>query len=44
MCQLLAQTLARLRVDLVETATGGVVPGNRHRTAALARWYPQGRA
>jgi hypothetical protein len=41
--QLLAQTLARLRVDLVETASGGVVSNNRHRTAALARWYPTGR-
>ena len=41
--QLLAQTLARLRVDLVETASGGVVSNNRHRTAALARGYPTGR-
>jgi hypothetical protein len=43
-CQLLAQTLARLRVDVVETATGGTVTNNRHRAAALARWYPAGRA
>jgi hypothetical protein len=37
-CQLLAQTLARLRVDVVETATSGTVAGNRYRDAALARW------
>jgi hypothetical protein len=42
--QLLAQTLARLRVDAVETASGQMVAGNRHRTAALSRWYPNGSA
>ena len=40
---LLAQTLGRIRVDLVDTGSGELVPGSRHRTAALARWYPTGR-
>ena len=40
---LLAQTLGRIRVDLVESGAGDVVPGNRFRTAALSRWYPTGR-
>ena len=31
---LLAQALARLRVDAVESASGQVVAGNRHRSAA----------
>ena len=37
---LLAQTLARLRLDVVETAARGAVVGNRQRAAALSRWYP----
>ena len=40
---LLAQTLGRIRVDLVDTGSGELVSGSRHRTAALARWYPTGR-
>jgi hypothetical protein len=40
---LLAQTLGRIRVDLVDSGSGGLVLGNRHRTAALARHYPTGR-
>jgi hypothetical protein len=38
MNQLLAQTLARLRVDVVDTNADGSVVANRYRTAALARW------
>ena len=40
---LLAQTLGRIRVDLVDSGSGGLVLGNRYRTAALARHYPAGR-
>jgi hypothetical protein len=40
---LLAQTLGRIRVDLVDSGSGELVLGNRHRTAALARHYPTGR-
>jgi hypothetical protein len=40
---LLAQTLGRIRVDLVDSGSGGLVLANRHRTAALARHYPTGR-
>jgi hypothetical protein len=36
--QLLAQTLSRLRVDVVDAKADGSVVGNRYRTAALARW------
>jgi hypothetical protein len=39
---LLAQTLGRIRVDLVDTGSGELVSGSRHGTAALARWYPEG--
>jgi hypothetical protein len=40
---LLAQTLGRIRVDLVDSGSGELVSGNRHRTAALVRHYPTGR-
>jgi hypothetical protein len=35
---LLAQTLARLRVDVAENEAGIPVAVNQHRAAALARW------
>jgi hypothetical protein len=35
---LLAQTLGRLRVDVVEPGAGQPVTGNRFRSAALSRW------
>jgi len=35
---LLAQTLGRLRLDVVEDKAGSLVGGNRFRSAALARW------
>jgi hypothetical protein len=40
---LLAQTLGRLRLDVVEASPGQVVTGgNRYRSAALSRWSGQG--
>ena len=45
--QLLAQTIATIQVDVPESSSGmGRVDGggNRYRTAALSRWYPNGSA
>ena len=36
--QLLAQTLARLRIDVSENSSGELVAENRYRRAALSRW------
>jgi hypothetical protein len=36
--QLMAQTLARLRIDVVDTKADGPVVGNRYRAAVLSRW------
>ena len=36
---LLAQTLGRLRVDVVEPGVGQAVTGNRFRAAANVRWH-----
>jgi hypothetical protein len=36
---LLAQTLGRLRLDVVEPGVGQAVTANRFRSAALSRWH-----
>jgi hypothetical protein len=42
--QLITQILARLKVDVPESAGVTVGASNRYRTAALTRWYGKGGA